>query len=320
MIRDPLGYNAPMRISTAPRALAGLLALLLAATAAPALAQELTPAQIERARSHFAAARAAETQEKWDDAVREYIAAYEVTRDPKLFFQIARCYENAGKTREALVFYRRYLNEETGLSAAAQQEVRDKIATLQGKPAATASPPPAPTPGAGTEAPEPDPAPDPADPGDDLLDDAMGPPPAVAGAATLPPEEPDASWYGAAAWTSVGVAALFLTSGGVLAMSASSRADDMKRLTSFRDPSTGLPRAYVGSVREQYEDAEQSGERFERLARIAFVGAGVATAAAITFFVLDATSADDEEGALAGARVAPWVAPGAAGVAAGFSF
>ena len=44
-------------------------------------------------------------------AAKEYQAAYDITKDPRVFFNIARAYEKSGDAKTALVYYHRYVDE-----------------------------------------------------------------------------------------------------------------------------------------------------------------------------------------------------------------
>ena len=142
--------------------------------------------------------------------------------------------------------------------------------------------------------------------------------------ATQPATQPSfldepARWQRTAAWISVGVAAVFLTTAGVLATSAAAREEDLQRLIDFRNPITNLPETYAGSVSADYEDKVDEGKRFNGLAIVAFAGAGLATTAAIVFFVLDAKAAPRER-PQARRYIVPIATPNAAGISAGWEF
>jgi tetratricopeptide (TPR) repeat protein len=253
-----------------------------AADPAPAAAKP----DYEAARRHYQAAKAAEQAGRTDEAVREYTAAYDITKDAKILYSIARVYEAGGDNAKAVAFYRRYLLENPQAKDA--DMVKAHIAELERRPATATPPPPTPTP---TPPPTPTTPPPP------------GPPPAPPpDAPPTPPIEEDAPpvdgieptfldegprWQRTAAWVSVGLAAVALTTGAVLAESASSRAEDMERLQQFRDPQTQLPAPYAGNVEAAYEDARSEGERLQTYSRAVFIGAGVFTVAAIVFFILD---------------------------------
>jgi len=84
---------------------------------------------------------------KYDDAIREFEAAYEAKADPALLYNIAQCHRLAGHDGEALRLYRNYLRDAPRGPYRSQAE--EWIATLQKSaasppPPATVSPPPAP--------------------------------------------------------------------------------------------------------------------------------------------------------------------------------
>src|SRR5688572_24270606 len=120
--------------------------LVLIVVLLPGLAggQSLSKEQIKQAKQHYSAGAAAEKKADWATAVKEYSAAYEITRDPKVFYPIAKAHEQAGKLDDALLYYRRYLNEAT-LSDAGENEVKAKIDALEAK-TRPAEPPPTETP------------------------------------------------------------------------------------------------------------------------------------------------------------------------------
>ncbi len=95
------------------------------------------------------------------------------------------------------------------------------------------------------------------------------------------------SWQRGAAWTSTGVAVVLAATGGLLAVSASAREDDVAKLAASRDPDTGGPFRFEGPTRERYESLRSEGETLARTSRIALGAAGVAAGAAAAFFVLD---------------------------------
>jgi tetratricopeptide (TPR) repeat protein len=74
---------------------------------APA-AQE-TP--IQRATALYAQATAAMEAGRFGQAARDFIAAYDITKDPVLFFKIGSAHEKLGDCATALLYYRRYLAE-----------------------------------------------------------------------------------------------------------------------------------------------------------------------------------------------------------------
>ncbi len=93
-------------------ALAALTALLWGSIAAPlGYAQPAPDAAIGRAKDLYKSAEAAMKDGRYDDATRDYGAAYELSKDPALFFKIGRANERAGKCDVAVIYYARYLRE-----------------------------------------------------------------------------------------------------------------------------------------------------------------------------------------------------------------
>ncbi len=279
----------------------------VALVAAPAGAQEQP--DFDAARRHYLAGKDAHGKADYERAINEYILAYDITKDPSLFKQIAVSYEASGKKTEAVVYYRRYLAE--AKAGADADEVKAKVASLEGSaapPAAAATtqpaavepsldePPPLP--------PEPPPSATPA------IEPMTVPSPSMM-------DQGGGSWQRTTGWVSVGLAAIALTTGSVLATSALSREEDLQRLIDFRDPVTMLPREYAGTVKEDYLDKRDEGEKLSKYATVAFIGAGAFTGAAILFFILDATR-DTEEPAPA-ARILPSIGPDSVGVTLGWS-
>jgi tetratricopeptide (TPR) repeat protein len=276
--------------------LAIVLALMLGGTA---WAQQAKPApDYEAAKKHYLSAREALAAGQHDDAVKHYLAAYDITKDPSLFRQVGQAYEAAGKRGDAAIYYRRFLTEQPNASDA--KELQARIAQLEG-------PGPAPTP----EPAEPLPTePLPKPPEDPILRQDPAPAPSFISEPTR--------WQRTAAWVSVGVAAVFLTTGGVLATSAASREEDLHRLIDARGPD-GRPLEYMGLVREDYEDKLSEGDSLDKLAIYSFVAAGVAVTAATLFFILDASAAPKEK-KTARRIIVPIVTPESAGVSAAWSF
>ncbi len=316
-----------MRI--APGVIAGVLAALtLAADAQPA-------SNVERAKDLYKSAEAAMREGRHEDAIRDYGAAYEITKDPTFFYKIGSANERAGKCDVALIYYRRYLKEGKpkedfakltaarieacgGNAAASVEPGPGGARPPEGKPA----PKPAPA-GATPPKPEPKPAggtpPKPAPAGATPPKPEPKPRPEPAGAAPPEPEPvaggaPPAGEGGAAprpaadlgrhrgAWLLVGGSIAFATAGAVLAYSANAAERDVEDLYVGLN---GTPPPYNGTTRKLYEDAVAEGERYEMLSIVGFGLAGAMAVGAAIWFVVDR----DER-----VTVAPAVASGSAGV------
>jgi tetratricopeptide (TPR) repeat protein len=277
------------------------------------------------ARKHYMDAQTAEKAGDYDSAVKHYAAAYDITKDAKILYSVARAYEAGGNKDAAVVYYRRYVNE--AKEAKDRDSVKKHIAELEGKPAPAVGEPKPPAGG------EPKPP-----PGGELI--APVPPPS--GGETPPPgggegggADPEdledapslgdggSRWPRTAGWVSVGIAAVALTTGAVLGESAWSREEDIARLQDFRDPASGQPTRYTGNVKQDYEDAIDEGKSMETYSIIAFSVAGAATAAAIVFFVLDPGADEAPEATTSKAGhpyLLPVVSSDGVGLAAGWGF
>jgi len=82
------------------RALAVVLAILLGS--ATAHAQDF--------KTHYDLALALYQAQKFEDAIPEFKAAYQLTPKPGLLFNLAQAYRKAGHPREAIEYYDRYLS------------------------------------------------------------------------------------------------------------------------------------------------------------------------------------------------------------------
>lgn len=313
------------------------LALALAG-AADVTAQ---PADVNAARAHYKAAETAEREGRYAEAATEYGIAYDLTKDPILFFKIGVVNEKAGKCGVALTYFQRYLRE--GNPTAEFRRLTDeKIAACR-----AATGPGGATGGAGGGA---------AGGGDggaggtgggNTGDGGTGGGTTGDGGGGVEPDfgggadggetgaggelgaggpsfvDGGTTWKRSAAWISTGATVGLLAVGAVLYMSAEGSEEDLEALIDFRDPSTGRPLPYR-EVASQYQDLVDEGERFDALATYAFVAAGVTAAAAVTFFILDGMDGGREKpvGFVGKAvpRVTPRLGRETAGVVLGWEF
>jgi tetratricopeptide (TPR) repeat protein len=146
------------------RLVAVMLVASHAAAAPPAPKDDAARARAE-AREHFTAGIQAFERGDYDGAIAEYKQAYDLTHAPALLFNLAQVYRKKGSNDEALDYYRRYLREEP--NARNRPDVEERIAEIEGVPAApVAKPtppvvetPPVAAPAAPTQAPAPAPEP-----------------------------------------------------------------------------------------------------------------------------------------------------------------
>jgi tetratricopeptide (TPR) repeat protein len=294
------------------------LALLLGGLVvfgAPSAAYAQGKPDYAAARKHYMNAQQAEKAGDYDTAVSEYAAAYDITKDAKILYSVAKAYEGGGNKDAAVVYYRRYVNE--AKDAKDRDDVKKHITELEGAPAT------------------PTPTPTPPDKGNEVI--APTPPP-PAGTPPGAGEEPEVTipgqgigdapalsdggsrWQRTAGWASVGVAAVLFTTGAVLGVSANSRAEDIDRLETFRDPQ-GNPTRYTGNVKADYENAQSDGKNLEKYSIVAFSVAGAAAVAAVIFFAIDPGAPESPEAVSQGHRYfVPVVSQDSVGVAAGWGF
>jgi tetratricopeptide (TPR) repeat protein len=83
----------------------------------------------EAAKAHFANGSTAFDLGNYDEAVKEYMAAYAAVPDPLILYNIGQAHRLAGHHREALRFYRTYLARSP--EAPNRAEVQTKIGELQ---------------------------------------------------------------------------------------------------------------------------------------------------------------------------------------------
>lgn len=259
------------------RILAGA-ALAVAATAGLAWAQP----DYKAAAEHYKAAEAAMAAGDFGAAALEYGVAYDITRDPILFYKIGQANDKAGKCPVALTYYNRYLKEGSPSDEYKRLTQERIVACTPGgaaPPDGGGVPPPD---GGGTPdgggAPDGGGSPD----GGGAPTDGIPDGGALAGGPTF--IDQPTSWKRTGAWVATGLTVGLAAAGVVLAMSAEGSEEDLQSLIDFRNG--GRPVRYE-EVRAQYESLEADGERFDTLATAAFIGAGVTAVVATTLFVMD---------------------------------
>src|SRR5687767_13864814 len=77
----------------------------------PIYAQSAPSESFAEAIRLFEAAEADYKEQKYEAALEGYEGAYLLSKEPGLLFNIAQCYRLLGKKEEALLTYRRYLEE-----------------------------------------------------------------------------------------------------------------------------------------------------------------------------------------------------------------
>ncbi len=263
---------------------AGVLIGLVVGGAALAPATRAQPApDLQRAKDLYVAAETAMTEGRYPDAIRDYGAAFDLTRDPILFYKIANAHEKAGKCDVALIYYGRYLKEGSPTEQFAEL-TRERVRACGGGP-----PVPAPGPGS-AERPATGSASAPIGGGSDAGSAAVG--------TTMTGRD-------RGAWLLVATSVALVTIGSVLAYAANSAESD---ITDLYVGFTGMPARYDDDTRETYEELIAEGRRYERLSWLSF---GLAGATAIGAIMLLKTGR--AEGTV---QVAPTASPTAGGVSA----
>jgi hypothetical protein len=286
----------------------------------------------EAAREAYMTAEKAFAKGEFDVAAREFGIAYDITKDPVLFYRIALSYEKAGDCDTAVVYFGRYLKE--GKPGDAERKLAEKSVarcTSSGDNTGTGDTGNTGTgdtgtgdTGAGDTGNTGTGDTGAGDTGDTGAGDTGD---TGAGGITTPPpfEDDKPTWKRTAAWVSVGATVAFVTTGAVLGLSASSRQEDIDNLIDFRDQDM-MPQAFEGTIQEKYDDLVDEGKQLDMLSKVAFGLAGAAAISATVFFVLDAgSSGSSDEGVVSrntgGGHLTPVVgARGELGASMGWEF
>jgi tetratricopeptide (TPR) repeat protein len=250
--------------------------LLIVTTSRPAAAQDFAAAG-----QHFAAAQDAFAQGQYQRAAESYQAAYDITRDGALLFNIGESWQRAGNAQKALVAYREYLKDPGGSERA---EVEKRVQSLEatgaepGKPG-PGNPPPSGVPTSipttsGTVTPEktPEKSPTVVTPGG-------------------PPAKPSRLRTGA--WISVAVSVALATAGAILGLGAQNRADELQRRTTVL--LNNQPPLYSEDQRQAYEGLVSEGRAYNSASIALLSVAGVALAAGGAMFIADWVSRPKSE-------------------------
>ncbi|MBM4398038.1 MAG: tetratricopeptide repeat protein [Deltaproteobacteria bacterium] len=102
-----------MRV-TSRRSWAGLAAALVIVLPGAARGQEASPAPPDEAAGRNRAGVALVDKGEFVRAIEEFREAYRLRPDPKYLFNIGRCYDLLSRPREAIDYYRRYLDAAPG--------------------------------------------------------------------------------------------------------------------------------------------------------------------------------------------------------------
>ncbi|MDB4964718.1 MAG: TonB-dependent receptor [Myxococcales bacterium] len=127
---SPHENRARCRAVGAPLAVAALtLTLILMAGSTPSLAAPPSSPDDRLARDHFNAGQRFFNDRRYAAAIAEFLAGYELTRLPLFLHNVAGAYQRLSDTKNALVYYRRFIVADPESPYAA--EVRAQIAQLE---------------------------------------------------------------------------------------------------------------------------------------------------------------------------------------------
>jgi len=230
----------------------GIVLAVLVGAAGTASAEPTNPPDYARATELYKAAEAEAADSKFDDAIRDYAAAYDITKDPLLFYKIGVANQRNSKCEVALVYFGRYLREGKPIERFADLTSR-RIEACGGDPTKLAAPPP-------------------------------GPKTPAIGDATAPPAKPLPPAHGTTTtWLVVGGGVAFLITGAVLAYSAHSSEKDIEDLYAGLD---GVAPSFSPATAQRYQQLLDEGHRYEYLSWASF-GVAVGFGAVATWMFVN---------------------------------
>ncbi len=137
-----------MRLAVTGSTAAALAALVAVAVSAPAVARAQAGEDTARAEAeaHFRTGETHYNLAEYDDAIREFKVAYELSKEPLLLFNLAQAYRLKGDCGQAVRFYRTYLRlaPADGQNRPAAEQLLATLgdcSTRSGKPEPTPLPP-----------------------------------------------------------------------------------------------------------------------------------------------------------------------------------
>jgi hypothetical protein len=258
--------------------------VVVGALVAGAMAQPAP--DFERAKDLYKSGEEAMKANRFLDAAHDYGGAYEITRDPVLFFKIGSANEKAGKCELALIYYGRYLREARP-SESFVTITKDRIRACGGDPNGTGAgsgsagvvTPPVGT-GSGSDAGSANVPPVGTGSGSATVGDGSGS--AVIGDGSGSATVKIVHHSNKAAWVLAASSVAFVTVGAVLAYSASSSENDINDLYVGIG---GQPPRWDERTQQTYQDLVDEGNRYEKLSWVSFGLAGATGIAAAILFV-----------------------------------
>ena len=282
-------------ISRARAAVAACLLLLVAGLPAVAGAQPKSPNDL--AKEHYDRGQTAYNLGRFDEAIAEFTAAYQITQVPALLFNIAQAQRRKGDNCAAVEVYKNYLMGEPNPPNLADVDgfIKDSDAKCQ---ASRRNP----NPDDGARPPDKPPVPD---------RPKLAAPP-TRDAPAVPPTTPESPHPGKGkkrvGVITMGVGAAVLATAGVFGYLSQKQENDIKDLPCFMSP-TGC------ATDEDYRSLDDAGKRYNTLAYVTLgVGAAALVGGGVFYYLgMRADSAAGES-----ISVAPL--PGGASVGYAFRF
>jgi tetratricopeptide (TPR) repeat protein len=307
-------------------------ACLMCLGAQVALAQDY-----EAAGKHFNAAQEAFGKKHYKTAAGEFQAAYDITKDGILLYNIGESWEKAGDGKKAVSFYEQYLKVQP--AAQDKAEVQKRVAAIKKKRfklVDQSAPGEEPVKVAAAPPPEPPKPPEPPTPppkaAEQLVkpnfDNPPPPPPKAAEPAKVAEPEKKAepgvidekppSKMRIAAWVLVAGTVAVLTAGAIMALAAQSRSDEISRRYRFVD-SQGQPKVFDATLENEVANLRSEGELYNGLGIGFMAGAGALAVVTTALFATDYVRGKSEAKA-ASLRVTPMFGKNGGGISAGWSF
>ena len=247
---------------------------------------------LDRARVLYASAEKALEESRVEDALRDYKAAYEITRDPALLYKLGVVHQKANDCRPAVAHFAVYLKigkPTPDFFALTREKIRVCGYDPDGLPADLEDPTVVKPVEAGAAG------------------SGSGSAVPVVGSGSAAPKPPVAKGRHRAAWILVGGAIAAATVGAVLAYSANAAEADVDDLYVGLG---GQPPVFDASTKARLDDLVAEGKRDQKLSWAGFgVAAVLGGLAAWRFTVKEET-----------VQVTPTVTPNGAAVTAGFRF
>ncbi len=269
-----------------------VVVVLLACAAAFLLAGSPTRAQpapdLDRARALYASAEKALAEARYEEALRDYKGAYEVSRDPALLYKIGVAYEKANLCKFAVSYFAAYLKvgkPTPDFFATTREHIRkcgfdpDALPTNLEDPLAGSGSAGSGSAGSGS-----------AGAGSDVTSGSdagagsdAGSADAGAGSGSAAPAPPPPKAKHRAGWILVGGAIAMATVGAVLAYSANAAESDLDDLYVGLG---GQPPVFNESTRDRFDDLVAEGKRYQNLSYVSFGVAAVLGGLATWRFVV----------------------------------